>query len=169
MHITNETMPSQARLRQLFDYDPGTGVLTRRAFRSPNASVGKAVGSNLRNGYLNVQIDGRKYRVHRVIWVWVYGVVPDGDIDHVNCRRDDNRLTNLRLATRSQNNANTAPRKKRLANSGFKGVYFDKSRGKWEARINGIHLGRYATKDEAIAIRVAAARDLHKEFVRFDP
>ncbi len=69
--------------------------------------VGKPIGSSTPDGYRVVGVAGVKYRVHRLVWEYFNGPIPDGyEIDHVNGNPADNRIENLRLATRSQNGMN---------------------------------------------------------------
>ncbi len=90
---------------------------------------------------------------------------PHLQVDHINRNRLDNRRSNLRFATRSQNQANRAPRQ-RNNNSGYKGVNL--SRGKWEARIRfdgqRIYLGKFDNPETSALIYDAASRLLNKEF-----
>jgi len=87
-------------------------------------------------------------------------------IDHINRVKDDNRIENLRLATRSQNEANTGLR--RNNSSGFKGVYFFKRTNRWLAKIayDGleIHLGYYDSAEEAAMAYNSAAVKLKGKF-----
>ena len=95
------------------------------------------------------------------IWHLIIGHPPEGmEVDHRNRNRLDNRRCNLRFATRLQNQANLSTRVN--SETGFKGVNFDKRRGKYRARIghNGmqIHLGTFVSKlDAARAYNEAAA------------
>lgn len=132
------------RLKELLHYDPETGVfrrLVRRfgAHEFPDTHDGR--------GYLQFCVDGRLYLAHRLAWLYVHGHWPPTEIDHKNRIRDDNRLANLRLATRSQNNWN----KVRVAksNSGHLGVYGLKN-GSWCAVIAGRWLGTFWVREEAI-------------------
>jgi hypothetical protein len=95
---------------------------------------------------------------------------PDGyDTDHVNCNKLDNRISNLRIATRMQNNCNQKLGSNNT--SGYKGVYFDKRKSKWKSciSINGVihHLGYFADKESAHSAYCAAAMNLYGEFARF--
>jgi len=96
------------------------------------------------------------------------GEMPNMQIDHKNMVGTDNRWSNLRLATKSQNLANSRARKDNF--SGFKGAYYDKKSGKWRAQVrhNGkLHsLGRFPTPREANAAYLVAASKLFGEFAR---
>jgi hypothetical protein len=137
-------------LRNLLSYDPISGILTwkvRKAIRSP---IGMVAGSNNGKGYLKVSIGNKKYFVHRIAWALHYGVPPDVEIDHINGIGTDNRIDNLRLATRSENMRNTFIRKDNK--SGYKGVKFI-SGYKWraQAQVNGkkVTIGYYETAELA--------------------
>ena len=100
-------LPSSERLRHLFAYDPDTGILSRRVSTAPNARKGQPVGSKHNAGYLQMQVDGKKYLAHRVIWRLVTGDDPgELEVDHKNGDRSDNTWGNLRLATKSQQRGN---------------------------------------------------------------
>jgi hypothetical protein len=106
---------------------------------------------------------------HRVIWEMHYGPIPDGmHVDHENGDKADNRIGNLRLATRSQNKANEKLRKDNK--SGFKGVY-RRENGKFRASIsvNGKikKLGNFDTAEEAHLAYCRAAHICYREFARF--
>jgi hypothetical protein len=92
----------------------------------------------------------------------------DLEVDHINHNGLDNRRSNLRLATPSQNNANQRPRQDARLTSKYKGVYYDKSRGRWAATIHvdgrTRGLGRYDTEDAAAAAYDHAAAEVWGEF-----
>jgi len=154
------------RLRELFNYDPETGVFRRRVTCS-NRRAGEVAGS-FSHGYLRIGIDGRDYLAHRLAWLHVHGVWPAGEVDHRNQTRDDNRIDNLREATHAQNGWNAGKRSHNA--SGFKGVSFDKRDRRWVAEIrhHGKRecLGYFDTPEEAHAAYVEAAHRLHGEFAR---
>ena len=103
---------------------------------------------------------------HRVAWVMTHGEWPKEMIDHINGDRSDNRLCNLRQATRSQNLINSKLSSRN--SSGFRGVSWCSAKQKWDARIYSATklrlLGRFKTKEEAIAAYAAAAAELHGDF-----
>ncbi len=100
---------------------------------------------------------------------------PDGvEVDHIDGNPLNNRRSNLRLATRTQNQRNTGPRKDSSTKS--KGVFFTprvKNGKRWHAEIRvnrkAIHLGVYHTKEEADSAYEAKAKEIHGEFFRKEP
>lgn len=159
---------SREYLREIFNYNSDTGEVTWRVRTSIRNMVGNRVGTVNKNGYHIVTINYRRYRLHRLIWIYLHGAISNYmDIDHINGNPSDNRQANLRLASRSQNNANIGRRKK-LASSKYKGVCFDKSKNKWKAQIDylGKHynLGRFPTEELAYGAYCNKARELHKSF-----
>ena len=157
---------TQARLHELLEYDPDTGEF--RWLQRPNRRIkkGALAGSIVkRSGYKRIAIDHRTYMAHQLAWFYMTGEWCRPMIDHRDGNRANNCWSNLRSATRSENNANSVP----SGNiSGFKGV--SSIGGRWHARIskNGRRhaLGTYATPQEAHAAYVAAARELFGEFAR---
>ena len=152
-------------ITEAFRYDPVTGRLVR-VFKGGHTRV---IGANRQSdGYAKVGFNGREYPAHRLIWWLVYGSLPDRFIDHINGDKGDNRLANLRLASDAENKRNVE--KRRHNTSGFKGVSFCKSTGRWlaHATLNGrgFHLGRHSTREEAAAAYQAFARANHGEFYR---
>ncbi len=153
------------RLRELLSYNPDTGMfvwlVNRRCVRA--GSVAGAVNSH---GYIAIMVDGMLYTAHRLAFLWMHGVFPDRELDHINRDRADNRHANLRLATSAQNKANTGIR--RDNSSGFRGVSYCKVRKKYLAQIahNGKkkNLGRYSTLSEAVNAYESASTRLHGDF-----
>ena len=139
------SLPSQAKLKEDFTYEPETGDFTRYD--------GKWGGIS-KTGYIRINYEGKSYSVHRLIWMWVYGEEPE-IIDHINGDKQDNRLVNLRSVDQKTNLQN----QKRYKNnkSGFNGVNWHEHTGKWTAqlKINGkvTHIGKYNTPQEAADAR----------------
>lgn len=153
------------RLRKLLHYDPETGIFTRTANRG-NTKVGWVAGSLDNRGYRCVTVDGRRYKCHRLAWLYVYGVWPSGVIDHVDHNTDNNRISNLRDTTLSQNMQNMQNRRKNVNNtSGYRGVWWYPPLGKWCSKIgyqgSRKHLGYFDSPDAAYAAYLAAAARLH--------
>lgn len=148
-------MLTQERLKELFNYDPTTGVFTNRVHRSPNARKGWKAGCDKSHGYQVIRVDGTLYGAHRLAWLYVYGSFPEGVIDHINQDPLDNRISNLRDVEQVDNMRNM-----RILNtnkSGITGVSWDKANNKWRASINignkGVNLGRYSELNDAIKAR----------------
>jgi hypothetical protein len=161
--------PTQERLKKLLHYNPETGLFTRKTGRG-GRSAGSPVGCTPKGdfGYVVIGVDRRLYLAHDLAFVFMVGVWPLEDVDHINGVKDDNRWGNLRPATRSQNNGNSRLRTDNT--SGLKGVSFSKERQKWTAQI-GIHgkqtsLGRFETREAAYAAYAAAAHRHFGEFAR---
>ena len=169
--IRKASLYDRENLLKQYAYDPDTGII-KSILTTGNKKrwkAGRIVGSKMKNGYLYITLNRRQILSHRAIWVMVYGVNPDCDIDHINGDREDNRLTNLRLATRGQNNINSL--KQRNNTSGHKGAYYDKRRGYWNAEIwvdnKKKYLGGFPTAEEAGAAYLAAAKKYFgEEFLR---
>jgi len=112
-------MLTQARLKELLDYDPDTGIFRWRVrprsdFATLNAHgtwntryAGRQAGVDAGHGYWKIRIDNRGHYAHRLAWLYMIGEYPANLIDHINRNGLDNRLANLRCADRSGNMANT--------------------------------------------------------------
>lgn len=152
------------RARELFSYDPGTGILTRRKSGGGYAA-GTAAGHIKGNGYIRLSADRKTYAVHRVAWLIVTGEWPKGDVDHIDMDRQNNRWENLRVCTRSENMHNTR------AKSGIKGVCWEAGVRRWRASayIHGSskNLGRYACLGKAIRAYREACVAAYGEVARF--
>lgn len=153
------------RLRETHTYDRETGQFERRL---KNVRRGKMPGSLTWNGYLVICIDQMDYRAHRLAWLYCYGRWPKCHLDHRNGIKSDNRIANLRPATKSQNGFN---RGKTMANSsGFKGVTLDKRRGVWRAQIGynrkNLFLGDFHSPQAAAEAYAAKEKELFGEFAR---
>lgn len=150
------------RASELLRLDPETGALWWRTGTDVRAR-GEAGYINPR-GYRIVMIDGKNHRAHRLVWLLLNGKLPENDIDHVNGVRSDNRPSNLREATRSQNNENQR-RPRGNSRSPYLGVTWHAQSKRWAARITTCgrlkHLGLFATPEQARDAYIAAKRSLH--------
>lgn len=121
-------------------------------------------------GYLTGRIFGVNLKAHRVVWAIYYGFWPDVDIDHINMVKSDNRVSNLRLATRSQNSMNKPIHSNNM--SGFKGVYYDRKDKIWKAAImrDGAYIwrGSFPSPEVADMERRNILTKFHGEFSRSD-
>jgi hypothetical protein len=165
-------MLTQERLKELLDYDPETGVFTRLIDVGGGNVAGKVAGTisgTAKKPKRQIWVDGKCYSGHRLAWLWMTGSFPANQVDHKNLDRLDNRWTNLREATNSQNRMNTRGR----GESGAKGVFYRKdprSVRRWRALIivegKRHNLGHFETREEAQAAYAAAAPIFHGEFAR---
>lgn len=164
---------NQTALRAALDYDQETGVLRwrERADRNRNWNAKYAheeAGAVLTNGYRYLNIMNKLYLAHRLIWVWMTGEQLPPQIDHVNGKRADNRWTNLRAATQTQNSANQGLRS--TNKSGVKGVSWDVKHNAWRAGITvkgkQMFLGHFASVEEAAECRRAAELEHQGSFAR---
>ena len=149
---------TQGRLQELFDYDPESGFLIRRIRTACCTHIGDIAGHRDTHGYVSIGIDNTVYKAHRLIWVYVNGSPPKGQIDHINQKRSDNRIANLRDVTTIENGQN---RKLGSNNSsGMVGVTWNKQKNKWTVGIcvdkNNLHLGYFADKNDAFKARAEA-------------
>lgn len=141
---------TQQRLQELLNYDPITGVFTRLTALSNRNKVGEVAGSlNIRDSYLYINVDGKRYPAHQLAWLYIYGVWPISLIDHIDTNSTNNAILNLRLAVHSTNGAN---RGLNLNNtSGFKGVvlYKKKFLASIKVKKESKYLGLFNTPEEA--------------------
>jgi hypothetical protein len=159
--------PSYAEVTALFSYDPETGVVTRKV-RLGRQAAGDRAGSIRRDGYRYIRFNNRHYLEHRLCWLIHYGEWPICGLDHADMDKTNNRLNNLRLASDAENNCNKP--KQSNNTSGFKGVSFNRSAQKFQAKITHggrtTSLGYFLTAHEAGRAYAAAALDVHGDFAR---
>lgn len=167
---------NQDEARRILNYDPETGIFHHRVrsdrSRSWNMRFGNEVAAALQgNGYRYLVMGPKHWLAHRVAWLWMTGEWPDGQIDHINGDRTDNRWANLRIATQKQNSANQGLRS--TNKSGIKGVCWVASKKFWRATITlegkDKFLGYYKTLAEAASARSAAEAEHHGVFAKPNP
>ena len=151
-------MITQKQLKEVLKYDPKTGIFVWIAGRGNRMRSGDIAGGVKTNGYIEIKIDGKPYKAHRLAWLYVYGYFPENQIDHKNRIRAANKISNLREASRQCNLRNSKIRKDNK--SGVRGVTWKHANKKWQAaiRINGIdiYLGVHKDLEEAACVRLAA-------------
>lgn len=179
--MAKEPLPSPETLRQLLRYEPEAGKLfwrhrpmqlfaTPRAFRAWNTrySDQEAMTSINSGGYLQGHVLGAKVAAHRVVWAMEHNEWPTLMVDHIDGDKTNNRISNLRLATRSQNGMN------RGAENNSKSVYVgvSPSYGRWRSTIvvdkKQISLGTFDDEVSAAQAYDIAAKGIHGEFARLN-
>ena len=157
-----KTLPSQKKLQELFDYKDGQ--LYWKVRINSSIDLSKPAGNIEKSGYRRIQIVGKRYKAHRLIWKYHYGKDPKEFIDHIDGNKINNDIKNLRESTRQQNGFNRGPQKNNKL--GIKGVR--KYGNKYIATIfiNGKvkYLGVFNTIEEARLVREEAEIKLFKEF-----
>jgi hypothetical protein len=148
---------TQDIVRKLLDYSPDTGVFTHTKSRA-GVTANSRAGTTHHLGYRTITILGKGYAEHRIAWLYVYGCWPAADLDHINRVRSDNRLCNLREATRAQNCQNQPISGSNK--SGVTGVHVHKITGKWAVSISiegkQKHLGLFVSLEDATQARKLA-------------
>ncbi|RLC88294.1 MAG: hypothetical protein DRJ03_03335 [Chloroflexi bacterium] len=145
---------TQERLKELLDYDSETGVFTRRVSRG-GCKSGSVTGTLIKKGYVQITVHGKIYKAHRLAWLYTYGYFPENDVGHKNRIKNDNRIDNLREASRQCILRNAKLRSTNT--SGVTGVYYYKPTKKWAAHIKTsqklIHLGYFTNFAQAVQAR----------------
>lgn len=164
-------LPSIAELQARYAYDPATGEISIRPRVGDDPYIvaynrryaGRVIGFPMNVGYLFVVVMGQHMLAHRVGWAIHHGEWPD-ELDHRDGNKLNNRLDNLRPATRVQNMANLPARSK----SGFKGVKQSRTGKRWCAYIlrhgKTVYLGTFDERERAAEAYASAARELHGDF-----
>lgn len=142
---------TQEILKEHVYYDQSTGLFTRLKYKA-----GKGFEHINDQGYIIAFLLGKKYRAHHLAWLYVYGTLPKGQLDHINGIRTDNRIINLREVTNQENSKNA----KLYSTNKIGHVGVGKLNGRYRAFITvnykSIHLGMFDTLEEAIEARKIA-------------
>lgn len=162
-------MLTQEYLKSILHYDPVTGVFTWSAPR-PRCVVGAVAGcANKATTHRYIKINGKSCLAGRLAWLYVHGHYPSEMIDHIDRDPSNNRLSNLREATRGQNCQNAPLRKD--STSGYRGVSLSKSKGLWVAQIScnakNRVIGTFNCPKLAHEAYCKAAKELHGDFANF--
>jgi len=165
--MATQDLPTPEELRKRLRYDPLTGELVWRHY--PQACRGwngryadkPAFTTTHRHGYKVGRVNRINLKAHRVIMAMVNNKWPPNDVDHINGNRADNRITNLRCATRRENMKNRSLSKNNK--SGYQGVSWCKRNKKWVARIKHEgrqkHIGYFLDLLDAVRARRIAERN----------
>lgn len=181
--MAHSNLPLQADLRKRLSYDQSTGVLTWLPRAIEDFGVGKRSPSHIANqwnsrcagkpafnylgarGYLTGTLDGKIFYAHHVIWKWMIGENPFGEIDHIDGDRANNRWCNLRCCTTQDNARNRGIHPKNK--TGFPGVQWRDDFGKYIAMITinykTEYLGSFDSLEDAIDARLIAEAGVFHE------
>lgn len=156
---------TQCDIQQELHYNPDTGIFTRT--RNQSQVIKGDVAGYSRRGYTCIRMLGKKYYAHNLAWLYMTGSLPSLTVDHIDGDGLNNRWSNLRLATPSQNSMNAKLSKSNT--SGYKGVSWCNTRKRWCASVyaNGktIKLGNFKDVHDA---GLAAQNGRKKYFGEFN-
>ena len=158
------TSITQEDLREFLSYDPDTGVFTRIKVSGGKSAVGTIAGTPHIRGYVAICVKGRKFLAHRLAWLYVFGVWPSRGLDHINRNKADNRISNLREASQSENMQNKGMSKSK-ANPGLPiGITMNGVSYMVRVGCNGVrrYVGSFKTLREAVDARIEAKEEIHK-------
>ena len=153
-------------VRSILDYDPETGFLTWKHTKSgrSNGAVAGTAGQwgNFGKKRMTITINGKIYKYHRIIWLWMTGKWPDGIIDHDDRNSMNNCWRNLKDTTYKGNSNNQD--RHRNNTSGMTGVCWDRTQRRWRVDFRGKFVGSFRKKEGAIAARERVVSMLAGEF-----
>jgi len=167
-HVRLNMTITQERVRELFEYRQD-GNLYWKIKASQSTSIGDMAGWDNGGGYKKVRVNKKIQAVHRLIFLYHHGYLPTY-VDHADLNPSNNKIENLRAATRADNARNKSKQKNNT--TGWTGVFFRKDSGKYRAIIGVndklLHLGTFKTpKDAALAYNQAAIQH-HGAFARLN-
>ena len=145
---------TQDLLKEFVKYDPDTGfffIFLNKQTRDNTRPLGSVVGHMSGDGYVHFSFFGKKRKAHRMAWLYMTGSMPNGIIDHIDGDKTNNKFSNLRDVTTTQNSANMH---KICSRTGFRGVYENIKKGvvvSYVAQYDKKHLGSFNTPEEASA------------------
>lgn len=160
------SLMTQDELKQVLHYDPDTGIFTQRGISVGRRTEGYVVGTATPHGYVSISVLGKRVLAHRLAFLYMTGEFPTEFVDHIDCKKGNNKWSNLRGCSKRQNGWNRGPTK--LNTSGIKGVSFDKVHKQWVVRlqVDGKYknYGRFPTLQEAAVVAQKEQLEHHGEF-----
>lgn len=161
---TDQTRAERDALMDALSYKPETGEFHWKISR-PGLYAGDLAGGISPQGYIRICVNQKSYKAHRLAWLFVHGEWPEFDVDHINQVKRDNRIANLRPATRSENMQNTTKARASNKSCGLLGVTWSKQKSRWVASIwlnkKRKHIGLFDDPEKAHAAYVSAKREMH--------
>ena len=151
-------MLTREKLASVMTFDPEKGRFFWIEGAGRGKPAGKEVGSFDAHGYGQINVFGKIWKEHRLVWLWLHGEMPEQQVDHINHDRRDNRPENLRLADNMENHKNRPMQNSNK--TGCPGVWYDRPNDRYRVYITvdkkRINLGSTKTLDDAIKMRMAA-------------
>lgn len=155
----------ELKLKDILVYHPNTGVFTWKITRSPNAQEGSLAGTVNNDGYIVINTGSRQITAQRLAWYFIHGVWPTHQVTHINGKKDDNRIENLKEVTRSELSVNSNSGRK--SSTGVKGVTYNKANDRYIAQISRKHvtmyIGSFKTLNEARLAYLAEVEKFKQE------
>lgn len=157
---------TQEFLKSILEYDQETGEFFWIKPKRSWVAAGVKAGSIEAKGYVVININRGLYKAHRLAWLYVYGEWPKNQLDHIDRNKQNNKISNLREATNSQNQQNTPKYKtKALVRSKYKGVSLHNKTKKWQAEIQiekkRFYLGLFSCEEDAAMAYLEAKKNRH--------
>jgi hypothetical protein len=153
------------RLHEVLDYNQDSGIFTWKISMSSTGRKGAEAGVIGPDGYRKIRADGRLYTAHRLAFLYMTGAWPEDRIDHIDGIRDNNAWVNLRQADASENAQNQYKAQSNNKSSGLLGVYFDKDKSAYGAKVNlhgkQHHAGFHPSPEEAHQAYLQLKKKLH--------
>lgn len=158
---------NQKYLKSILGYDPLTGIfIWKKPTKYHPRMMGKVAGGD-GTGYILIRIDGKKWKAHKLAWLYMKGKLPHMDIDHKDGNALNNAIDNLRLCMNPQNQANRKRNKNKILPKGVR-----LNGRKYVARITfrkqQITIGTFKTAKEASDAYFNKSKELYQEFARAD-
>lgn len=154
-------MLTQELLKEHLTYDSETGLFVWNKWNGGRSVKGSLAGDIHPGGFRRIAVCGKRYKAHRLAWLYMTGEFPKHEIDHINGDPSDNSWSNLREVSHSENMRNM--KRHKTNTSGQTGVYLIKKYlpiEKWRAQIvfnnRNIQLGTYTDYESAVAARKKA-------------
>ena len=153
------------RLNEVLEFDTSVKHFRWKVSTGSRAVIGDIAGNLNPIGYWKIMIDRKQYLEHRLVWFFHHKTWSIKELDHINGIRHDNRIENLREATRQQNNFNRGSGKNNKS-TGHKNIQPNGSGYRVSCGLNykNVYLGTFRTIEEAITIRDQWITNHHGEF-----